>query len=119
MYQAAVAGNRQSNPSSYLQSAAEAVEAEANELIRITYTDPNASADTWKTLLGTERDRFNSLMVSITSCRGTTGSTDSKGADEYLNQAGASGTRDKIDKYFDIVWKLAYREYALLVKATQ
>jgi len=118
MYQATVAGNRQSNPSYYLQSAAEAAEADANELIRIVYTDPNGSAAAWKTLLATERDRFNSLMVSVTSCRGTTGSSTSKGADEYLNLAGASGTREKIDKYFDIVWKLAYRENALLVKAT-
>jgi len=108
--------NANSNPSFYLQSAADAVEADANELIRIVYTDPWDPADTWKTKLTTERNAFNSLMESITSARGTNTGT---GADGYLYGAGYLGQKDKIDKYFDLVWNMAYREKLLLDKAVQ
>jgi hypothetical protein len=106
--------NANSNPSSYFEAAANAVEAEANELIRIVYDDPWADSDTWKTKLTTERDALNSLAVSLTSAQGTNGGT---GADGYLSTAGYSGIQEKLDKYFDLARNLANREKALLDKA--
>ncbi|HVN66927.1 MAG TPA: hypothetical protein VMT55_01020, partial [Candidatus Sulfotelmatobacter sp.] len=90
MQYATAAANQQSNPSSYLEATANAVEAEANELINIVYTNPNNSPATWKTLLAAERDQFNGLMGSITSARGTDTGV---GADAYLSAAGAAGVK--------------------------
>jgi hypothetical protein len=116
MQNAVAAANRASNPSGYFETAANAVEAEANELIRIVYTDPWGSTDTWKSLLGTERDAFNSLAVSLTSARGTDSGV---GAYGYCTSAGATATKATLTTYLDVAWKLAIKEYNLLVKATQ
>lgn len=92
-----------------LVALADALRAEANEAVNIIYTNPNASDLTWKSLLSTERTRFD--QTAIAASKALTAAT------PILNSGADQATKNSVTNFLQSIMNLCNGDKAVLGKA--